>query len=157
MEFEKKAFIKNWYSRLSLSTHDKNYLICSILDMLSKEFFNWSKFSRFERKIIDAIKIKVKKTGIAVITDKDWKVKKRYTNKKIKDLIKTVVLKTAIIDKECFIRLKKLILDGPKYLDPLIDGTETRLPTSLDNDPEKLLQVEAFFAIWITAVLGKQV
>ena len=74
-------------------------------------------------------------------------MKNRYTNKKTRDLINTVVLKTAMIDKECFIRLKKLILDGPKYLDPLMEGTEIRSPTSLDNEPEKLLQVEALSAI----------
>ena len=74
-------------------------------------------------------------------------MKNRYTNKKTRDLINTVVLKTAMIDKECFIRLKKLILDGPKYLEPLMEGTAIRSPTSLDNEPEKLLQVEAFSAI----------
>ena len=37
--------------------------------------------------------------------------------------IKKVFLKTLMIDNECFIRFKKLILDGPKYLVPLIDGT----------------------------------
>ena len=31
--------------------------------------------------------------------------------------------KRLMIDNECFIRFKKLILDGPKYLVPLIDGT----------------------------------
>ena len=84
---------------------------------------------------------------MAVITDKDCKVKKRHSNRKMMDLMKTVVLKTAIIDKECFIRLKKLILDGPKYLDPLMEGTEIRSLTNLDNEPEKLLQVEAFSTI----------
>ena len=37
------------------------------------------------------------------------------------DLINKVVLKTAIIESECFNKLIKLIFDGPKYLLPLSD------------------------------------
>ena len=40
--------------------------------------------------------------------------------------IKTVVLKTLMIDKECFNRLVKLIFEGPKYLIPLFEGIEKR-------------------------------
>ena len=36
--------------------------------------------------------------------------------------IKTVFLKTLIIERECYNRLKKLIFEGPKYLGPLLDG-----------------------------------
>ncbi len=39
------------------------------------------------------------------------------------DLKKTVYLKTPIIDNECITRLKKDILEGPKYLRPLIEST----------------------------------
>ena len=35
----------------------------------------------------------------------------------------------------------KLIFDGPKYLSPLIDGTDFRSFAIFDNDPEKLLKV----------------
>ena len=125
--------------------------------MLSKELFNWFRFSRLESKITEKSKTNIKNTGIEVIKDKDWKVKNKYTNKKRKDLISTPVLKTAIMDKECLIRLKKLILDGPKYLEPLIDGIEIRSLVNLANEPEKLLQVEAFSAILATIILGRQV
>ncbi len=128
-----------------------------MLNMLSKELFNWLRFSRLESKITEKSKTNIKNTGIEVIKDKDWKVKNKYTNKKRKDFINTPVLKTAIMDKECLIRLKKLILDGPKYLGPLIEGMGIRSLVSLVNEPEKLLQVEAFFAILATSVLGKQV
>ena len=63
------------------------------------------------------------------------------------DLINKVVLKTAIIERECFKRLKKLIFDGPKYLSPLIDETDFRFFIVLDNDPEKLLQVAGYSII----------
>ena len=49
----------------------------------------------------------------------------RTTNKA--ERIKTVFLKTLIIDRECFNKLEKLILDGPKYLVPLIDGIDINL------------------------------
>ena len=125
--------------------------------MLSKELFNWFRFSRLESKITEKSKKNIKNKGIAIIIDKDWKVNNKYTNKNIKDLINTAFLKTAIMDKECLTRFKKLILDGPKYLKPLIDGIETRSLNSLVNEPEKLLQVEAFSNIWETTNLGKHV
>ena len=34
--------------------------------------------------------------------------------------IKNVFLKTLMLESECFIKLKKLIFDGPKYLLPLV-------------------------------------
>ena len=43
------------------------------------------------------------------------------------DLISTVFLNTLTIERECFIRFRKLIFEGPKYLEPLIDGIETTL------------------------------
>ena len=61
------------------------------------------------------------------------------------------------MDRECLVRLKKLILDGPKYLDHLIEGTEIRSLLNLVNEPEKLLQVEAFSTILAAIALGRQV
>ena len=84
-----------------------------MLEMLSKDFLNWSKFSRFETQIIAKSKIIIRNTGNRVIKDKVWKVNNKYTNKKIKDRRKTVLLKVAIMEKEWIKRLKKLILDGP--------------------------------------------
>ena len=55
----------------------------------------------------------------------------------------TVFLKTAIIEKECIKRLKRFILEGPKYLFPLIDGIDIRSGITLVTDPEKLLQTQA--------------
>ena len=84
-----------------------------MLEMLSKDFLSWSKFSRFEVQTTAKSKIMIKNTGNKVIKDKDWKINNKYTDKKIKDRKKAVFLKTAIIEKEWIKRLKKLILDGP--------------------------------------------
>ena len=84
-----------------------------MLEILSKDILNWSKFSRFESKNTENNKIMTKNTGSKVTKDKDWKVANKYTDKKIKDRKKTVFLKTAIIEKEWIKSLKKLIFDGP--------------------------------------------
>ena len=84
-----------------------------MLEILSKDFLNWSRFSRFETQTTAKSKIIIRNTGNRVMKDKDWKTKNKYTDKKIKDRKKVVFLKTAIIDKEWTISLKKLILDGP--------------------------------------------
>jgi len=55
------------------------------------------------------------------------------------DLKKTVYLKTAIIENECIIRLKRDIFDGPKYLRPLIDSVSFRFLIFFFTVPEKLL------------------
>ena len=70
---------------------------------------------------------------------------------------KTVVLKTLIIHNECFNRLVKLILDGPKYLGPLIDGTDAKFFSIFVSAPEKLFQVAFSLIIFSTVVLGKHV
>ena len=44
-------------------------------------------------------------------------------------ILKTVYLKTAIIENECIIRLKRDIFDVPKYLRPLIDPVSFRCLT----------------------------
>ena len=84
-----------------------------MLEILSKDFLNWSKFSRFETQVIAKSKIMIRNTGNRVTKDKDWKINNKYTDKKIKDRKKAVFLKTATIEKEWIKRLKKLILDGP--------------------------------------------
>jgi len=66
-------------------------------------------------------------------------------------------LKTAIIEKECIKRLKKFIRDGPKYLLPLIEGTDTRSEIILATEPEKLLQIQASLVNLAIASFGKQV
>ena len=42
----------------------------------------------------------IRNTGSSVIKDKDWKINSKYTDKKIKDRKKVVLLKTAIMEKE---------------------------------------------------------
>ena len=42
------------------------------------------------------------------------------------DLKKTVYLKTAMIEKECMTRFRRDILEGPKYLRPLIESVSFR-------------------------------
>ena len=65
-------------------------------------------------------------------------------------------LKTAIIEKECIKRLNKFMWDGPKYLCPLIDGTDARSEITLVTDPEKLLQMQASLANLVASAFGKQ-
>ena len=125
--------------------------------ILFKELLNSIIFSRFERTKTEKIRTITKTTGIRVIAEVCCKTRKIYTARKIIDLINKVVLKTAIIERECFKRLTKLIFDRPKYLGPLVDGTDFLSFAIFDNDPEKLLQVAASSTILSTADLGKQV
>ena len=71
--------------------------------------------------------------------------------------IRTVFLKTLIIERECFIKLKKLILDGPKYLAPLVEGAENKSFSIFVKDPEKLFQEAFSLIIFSTVDFGKQV
>ena len=73
------------------------------------------------------------------------------------DLIRTVFLKTLIIDKECFSKLKKLILDGPKYLFPLIEGRDNKFFSIFFKDPEKLFHVDFSTNIFFIVDLDKHV
>ena len=73
-------------------------------------------FSRPERIKTKIIIIIVKIIGISVVAEMCLDIRKKYTARKIIDLVNTVFLNTAIIERECFKRLKKLIFDGPKYL-----------------------------------------
>ena len=114
-------------------------------------------FSRFAKTKTEAIIKTTKATGINVITERCCNIIKKYTARKINDLMNTVILNTAIIEIECFKRLIKLIFDGPKYLGPLIDGTDFLSLVTLVNEPEKLLQVAASSTILTTTDLGKHV
>ena len=81
----------------------------------------------------------------------------KFQTQNITKLINTLNLKTDIIDKECIIRFLKLILDGPKYLSPLSEGTVVLSFAILASDPEKLLQVAFSFSIFLTINFGMQV
>ena len=75
----------------------------------------------------------------------------------VKDMvIEDMIERMTMIEKECFIKLKKLILDGPKYLAPLVEGTENKSFSILVNDPEKLFQVAFSLTILFTVVFDKQ-
>ncbi len=71
--------------------------------------------------------------------------------------IKTVFLKTLIIERECFNKFIKLILEGPKYLSPLIEGTSNKSFSIFINDPEKLFHVAFSFISFSTEVFGRHV
>ena len=58
----------------------------------------------------------------------------------VKDLIKTVFLNTAIIEKEWIPSLNSDILEGPKYLRPLMESIVLKFKICFLTDPEKLLQ-----------------
>ena len=55
------------------------------------------------------------------------------------------------------IRFLKLILEGPKYLDPRIEGIEIKLSSTFVNEPEKLIQVALSLINFSTVNFGKQV
>ena len=62
-----------------------------------------------------------------------------------------------MIAKECLIKFLKLILEGPKYLVPLIDGDEDLSFSNLASDPEKLHQVDLLFINFSTVDFGRHV
>ena len=72
------------------------------------------------------------------------------------DLKKTVYLKTAIIENECTIRLKRDIFEGPKYLNPLIELISFKFVIFFFTDPEKLHHKLALFDIKLTSFFVKQ-
>ena len=77
--------------------------------MFSKEWFNSSIFSREETLKIKNKKIRTAKAGNKVIVEKLLEMKNKYKIKKRTERTNTIPLKTAIIEKECIKRLKKLI------------------------------------------------
>ena len=72
------------------------------------------------------------------------------------DLKKTVYLKTAIIENECMIRLKRDIFEGPKYLKPLMESISFRFFKFFFIDPEKLLHKLASSERVLMSFLVKQ-
>ena len=74
----------------------------------------------------------------------------------IDDLKKTVYLKTAIIEKEWMIRLKKDIFVGPKYLDPLIESVSLKFEIYFFTEPEKLLHKLFLSESFLTSLFVKQ-
>ena len=71
--------------------------------------------------------------------------------------IKTVFLNTLIIESECFNKLKKLILDGPKYLIPLIEGIDNKSFSIFFNEAEKLFHVDFSLSIFSIVDLDRHV
>ena len=61
------------------------------------------------------------------------------------------------MERECIIKFLKLILDGPKYLVPLSDGTPALSFATLASAPEKLLQVAFSLTIFSTTDFGSKV
>ena len=106
--------------------------------------------------ITEIIIVMTPMTGINVMIEIFPIIKNKYVIKNNIDLISKVVLKTAMIERECFNKLIKFILDGPKYLLPLVDGIDVLFFIVFARDPEKLLQVAASLTITLTANLGRQ-
>ena len=77
-------------------------------------------------------------------------------NADINPLKKTWDLKTAMIEKEWTPRLKRDILDGPKYLKPLVELIVFNLLIDFFNVPEKLLHKLSCFDKVITSFFVKQ-
>ena len=95
-------------------------------------------FSLIEIRKIIRLKSTIKICDIVAIDPND--IDKNESMIIIKhDLKKTVYLKTAIIESECIAKLKKDILEGPKYLTPLIESTSLSFVKCFFTDPEKLL------------------
>ena len=46
-----------------------------------------------------------------------------------------------MIESECLIKLQRLILDGPKYLVPLIDGIENNPKDNHEKDSEEQIYI----------------
>ena len=124
--------------------------------IFSKELFNSPIFSREEILRIENKKIRIANAGSKVTIEKLLEIKNKYKIKNKIERIITVFLNTAIMEKECIKRLNKFIWDGPKYLVPLIDGTETRSDKILVTEPEKLLQIQASLTNLAAASFGKQ-
>ena len=94
--------------------------------------------------------------GNKVIAEKLLETKNKYRIKKRKERTNTVLLKTAIIEKECNKSLKKFIFEGPKYLFPLIEGIDILSLIIFVTDPVKLLQMQASLASLIAWAFGKK-
>ena len=110
--------------------------------------------------LIDAVNINklknINKICKKRIIEKENLVKKLKIIIKKVDLRKTVYLKTPIIDNECIAKFNKDILDGPKYLSPLIDSISLYFVIFFFTHPEKLLHKLSSFIIEATSFLVKQ-
>ncbi len=73
--------------------------------MFSKELFISFKFSRTDKENTEINIVITSATGINVIAERFCDIIKKYTARKITDLINTVILNTEIIERECFKRL----------------------------------------------------
>ena len=56
-----------------------------------------------------------------------------------------------------FYQIVKTHFEGPKYLVPLIEGTEIKLSSTFVSEPEKLFQVAFSLINFSTVDFGKQV
>ena len=125
--------------------------------MFLRELLNSSKFSLNARLKIEQIIANNNIKGNNVITEALLLINKIYIIINKAERIKTVFLKTLIIDRECFNKLEKLILEGPKYLEPLMEGIDIRSFSIFLKVPEKLFQIDFSLIIFLTVILGKQV
>ncbi len=73
--------------------------------MFSKELFISFIFSRTDKENTEINIVITSATGINVIAERFCDIIKKYTARKITDLINTVILNTEIIERECFKRL----------------------------------------------------
>ena len=73
--------------------------------MFSKELFISFIFSRTYKENTENKIAITSATGVNVIAERFCDIIKKYTARKITDLINTVILNTEIIERECFKRL----------------------------------------------------
>ena len=83
----------------------------------------------------EQLNIKIKVWRMKVISPKNLFIKSKTINI-IDDLKKTWNLNTAIIEKEWIIKLNKDILEGPKYLLPLVEFISLKSLIFFLNVPE---------------------
>ena len=72
------------------------------------------------------------------------------------DLIATLILNTATMEKEWIINFKKDICEGPKYLNPLVELIVFKFGTNFFKVPEYELHKLAFEKIFLTSFFVRQ-
>ena len=117
-------------------------------------FNNAFRFSLLEMKKISKLKMTIINCKLVTNTKENF-VKNESKIIKIQDLKKTLYLKTPIIEKEWIAKLKSDILEGPKYLVPLIELISFKLIIFFFNVPEKLLHILAFSEMVFTSFFVK--
>ena len=125
--------------------------------MLDKALSNSAIFSLKAKLEIEYTAINKNTKGNAVTTEALLLINKIYKMMNKPERIRKVFLKTLMIESECFIKFKKLIFDGPKYLMALVDGIGNKLFSIFFNDPEKLFQVAFSLIIFSTVLFGRHV